>query len=112
MNYPEYDISDLYNSAQDGDYSYNEFSEFITQLIEHCILENEIEKGIAALVAAKGTKILSEKQSRVLERVVSRYENEECKLCGEKIPLNEVLNLDDNDGFCNYHKNQMDKDKD
>jgi hypothetical protein len=112
MNYQEYDKRDLYHSERDGDYSYSEFSEFITLLIERDILDNEIEIGIVKLVDSKGTKILSEKQSKVLAKIVSRYESRECKLCGESIPLNEILDFEYNEGFCSYHKSIMDKNQD
>lgn len=112
MKYPMYDDKDLKFAEQDGNYPVSDFASFISQLIDQNILYNNIERGIAAFVNSKGTKSLSDKQAKVLEIIVSRYANKECKVCGEKIPLGEVLDLDDNDGLCSYHKQQFDKDKD
>jgi acid phosphatase family membrane protein YuiD len=109
MNFPIYDEADAKFAAHDGNVSIIEFSEFISQLIEQDEFENSTEKGIITLVDSRGTEVLTTKQAKVLEIVISRYEGEECKLCGEPIPLNEVLYHELNDGYCSYHKNQADK---
>jgi hypothetical protein len=112
MKYPTYDDKDLKFAQHDGNYPVSEFASFLSQLIDKDVLENDTEKGIVSFVNSKGTKSLSDKQAKVLDIIVSRYNNKECKVCGETIPLSEVLDLDDNDGLCNYHKHQFDKDKD
>lgn len=109
MNFPVYNASDLHNAMQDGNHELLEFTEFLSQLSEQEILDNTTEKGILAFVQSKGTEELSTNQAKVLDIILARYDNQECKLCGEKIPLNEVLFLDENDGFCSYHKHMMDK---
>ena len=111
MKYTIYDNKDLELAVQDGNYPASEFSNFVSQLIEQERWENDIEKGIIAIVNSKGTRTLSDKQSKVLEIIVSRFDSEECRICGVKIPLSEVFDLDDNDGLCSYHKHQFDKDK-
>jgi hypothetical protein len=112
MKYPVYDESDLKKDEEDGNYIVSEFTEFISQLIDNKILDNEVEKGIIALVDAKGTSGLSEKQGSVLDTIISRYDGFECKICGEKIPLNEALDFEESDGLCNYHQSQLDKEND
>ncbi len=113
MDIPIYDENDLKYADQDGDINISEFADFFSQLEENEILDNPTEKGVVALVNSKGTKVLSSKQLNVLKIIVSRYENEECKLCGERIPLNEVLHFyDEYDGFCSYHKHIFDKEND
>jgi hypothetical protein len=112
MKYPLYDNDDLMFAEKDANYPVSDFADFISQLVEQDILENSTEKGIASLVNSTGTKVLSTKQRYVLDVIVSRYDDKECSLCGEKIPFSEVLNFDFNDGLCSYHKNQADKDND
>jgi hypothetical protein len=112
MEYPIYDDGDLKFAEKDGNFPVTDFASFISQLLDQHILDNDTEIGIATFVKSKGTKSLSINQAKVLKIIISRYDNEECKVCGEKIPLNEVLDLDDNDGLCSYHKYQSDKDKD
>lgn len=110
MKYPEYDINELELAEREGNFETTDFSNFIFKLIESDEFEHDTERGIAAFIDSNGTAGLSESQKKVLEIIVSRYDNEECKLCGIKIPLNEVF--DDNNGFCSYHKWQADKDED
>ncbi len=112
MKYPPYDSDDLMFAEKDGNNWVSDFADFISQLVEQDILENSTEKGIVAHVNSKGTKLLSPKQGAVLDNIISRYDDKECKLCGAEIPLNEVLNLDENDGLCSYHKYQADKEED
>lgn len=111
MNYPIYDKTDQHLSSNEGDQFIAEFSEFVNQLINSDVLDNHVEKVIIAYVDTNGTNNLNEKQAGVLGKLVDQYSHEECKVCGEKIPLNEVLHfLAFNDGYCNFHKNKMDND--
>lgn len=108
MSIPVYSKSDAYNAHIDGEDRITNFEEFILLLIENDDFQNAKEAGIVAFVKNEGTSALSPKQLYVLEKIVSRYNDKECVICGEKIPLNEVF--DDNDGYCSYHKYVMDKD--
>lgn len=110
MNFPIYDESDVKFASEEGNYPISVFNSFISQLIDEDVLERPEERGVVAFVSSKGTSPLSPNQSKVLSIVVSRYENLECKLCGDPIPLDEALNHDFNDGYCSYHKFQADKD--
>lgn len=110
MELPEYNKGSLYLAKRDGDHYYTEFAEFISQLIERDLYDDDVERGILAYVKENGTDKLSDKQKYRLEQIVDRYAHEECSICSEPIPLNEALDIDENDGLCSYHKHQMDKD--
>lgn len=110
MGIPEYNMNDIRMAEREGEFYYLEFHEFISQLLDRDLYENDTERGILAYIKDNGTDRLSAKQGYRLNKILERYNNEECNICGEKIPLNEVLDLDDNDGLCSYHKHQMDKD--
>lgn len=110
MEIPEYNENSLYTAEKDGEYYYSEFAEFISQLIERGHYENDTERGILAYVNDKGTDTLSDKQKYRLEQIIDKFAHVEFAICGEPIPLNEVLDIDENDGLCSYHKHQMDKD--
>lgn len=113
MGIPIYNENDLKSAVQDGALNFLEFADFLSQLVENEILENPTEKGVVTLANSKGTEVLSPKQLNVLSIIASKYNNEECKLCGERIPLNEVFHFyDDYDGYCSYHKHVMDKEND
>lgn len=112
MKYPQYDPNESYFAEKDGNYPVSDFTSFVSQLLDLKVLSNPVEKGVIELVNEMGTNQLTAKQGKVLDIIVSRYNNEECKICGVEIPLSEVLYLDENDGMCSYHKNQFDKDKD
>lgn len=109
MKYPIYDDKDLTFAEKDGNYPISDFANFISQLINQDVLDNQTEKGIIAFVKSNGTKSLSYNQGKVLDMIVSRYDSMECLVCGNKIPLSEALD-DDNGGLCSYHRNQADKD--
>lgn len=111
MKYPIYDDKDLKFSEQDGNHTVSEFASFISQLIVQDVLNSNTEKGIIAFVNTRGTKLLSDKQAKVLDMIISTYDNKKCKICGTNISLSEVLELDDNDGLCSYHKHESDNEK-
>lgn len=104
MNIPIYNQSDL--NIDDG-VEYNEFSEFISQVIDMELHENETELGICKKIITDGTKGLSDKQLYHVKNIVTRYEKE-CAACGEQISLNEVLVLEGN--LCSYHQYLSEKD--
>lgn len=103
MKYPEYNQSDLSHAVQDGNYPVSDFHDFIERLIKMDALDHPVEKGIVAWVAERGTSELSVNQRNVLDRIVQRYDSANCLICGEKIPLLEVLD-DEHDGLCSYHR--------
>ena len=110
MEIPEYNINSLKMAERDGEFYHIDFADFISQLIERDMIDDNTEKGILAFVNDKGTEQLSNKQKFRLEKIVERFADVRCKICGEEIPINEVLDIDENDGLCSYHKHQMDKD--
>ena len=109
MEIPKYNKGNLYSAEIDGEYYYAEFADFISQLLERGHFKDDTERGILAYVNVNGTDALSTKQKYRLEQIIDEFANEECSICGEPIPLNEVLDIDENDGLCSYHKYQMDK---
>lgn len=110
MDIPEYNMDSLKMAERDGEFYHTDFASFISQLIERDMVDDSTERGILAFVNDNGTEKLSDKQKFRLQKIVERYGREECKICGEKIPLDQVLDIDENDGLCSYHKHQMDKD--
>ncbi len=110
MEIPEYNKNSLFLAQRDGDHYYTEFAEFISQVLERDLYEDDVERGILAYVNDNGTEKLSDKQMFRLKQIVERYANEECLICSESIPLSEALDIEENNGLCSYHKYQMDKD--
>ena len=110
MEIPEYNTNSLKMAEADGEFHHTDFAEFISQLIDRDMIDDSAERGILAFVKDNGTDKLSDKQKFRLEKIVQRYADVRCKICGEEIPINEVIDIDDNDGLCSYHKHQMDKD--
>lgn len=110
MEIPEYNINDLKMAERDGEFIYVEFDDFVNGLIDRDMIDDTAEKGILAFVKENGTAKLSPKQKYRLEKIVEEYGTESCTICSEEIPFNEVLDFDENDRLCGYHKHQMDKD--
>lgn len=104
MNIPDYTPHDLH--INDGGEIF-EFQEFISEVIRMELFENEIELGVCKKNLSNGTNGLSNKQLYHIKNIVDRYDKN-CLICGENIPLNEVIYLDGD--YCSYHQNQMDKD--
>lgn len=108
MEFPVYKEKDLVREIMDGDNYNSDFAKLIEELYERDEFENDIEKGIAAKVIAEGTYNLSKNQSYHVQNIFDRYNDKRCSLCGDNIPLNEVLYLEGS--LCSYHQNQSDID--
>jgi hypothetical protein len=108
MEFPIYKEKDLVRDVMDGSYYNSDFAQLFQDLLDRDQFENDIEKGIAAQIVAEGTYNLSEKQLWHAQQVFERYNSERCTVCGELIPLNEVLYLDN--GLCSPHQNIFDED--
>ncbi|GEM_PF-2976189 len=111
MNYPIYNKSDLHFAERDGNQEVIEFADFISQLINADVVDHPVEEGIISLVNDVGTQKLTLKQSKVLEKIVYRYSNTVCRICGENISLSDALFLDGK-GLCIYHNQQLSKEDD
>lgn len=110
MEIPEYNMNGLRMAEKDGEFYHSDFADFISQLIDRDMIDDDTERGILAFVNDNGTEKLSPKQKFRLEKILERYADEKCKICGCEIPIDEVLDIDENDGLCSYYKHQMDKD--
>jgi hypothetical protein len=106
MEYPIFAKNNLKSAIGDGNYPVSDFLEFLKQLVNRNSLNNSTETGVVAYVRDNGTESLSEKQAKVLKIIISRY-NFECKLCGTQISFDEVLGIEDNNGFCSAHVNYL-----
>ena len=107
MDFPIYKTKDLTRELMEGDHYNSNFASLIEELYERDEFDNDTEKGIAAKVIAEGTYALSSNQSYHIQNIFDRYNNKRCGICGEVIPISEVLLLDSN--LCSYHQNQFDK---
>lgn len=103
MNYPIYGKQELQFSEQDGAYHISDFHNFITTLLERNILDHVVEEGVAKLVSINGTDTLSTKQKGVLNIILKNNINySNCNRCQTEIPFSEILDANDNGGYCNY----------
>jgi len=110
MKYPVYGKDELIDAIKEGYYSIVEFTSFLKQLEERNLVTNSTEQGIIAYIKTNGTNKLSTKQVNVLELIISRYSNKECRLCGEEISLIDSLDFTENNGFCVVHRTILDQD--
>lgn len=83
---------------------------FISNALEQGLLEHDTEAGIARQVQAQGTESLSEKQSKVFNRIVERFSGLTCNRCQNTIELEEAPGSIDNGGYCSYCWYQVQKD--
>lgn len=109
MNYPIYDIHDLYMVPKEGTYEYSDFHDLISDLLKKDLLESSTEIGIAKYILANGTKSLSGKQSYIIQKVTNRYNSLTCNRCALAIPFSEVIFSMDNGGLCDYCNHQVQK---
>lgn len=102
MEIPIYSSNDLF----EGTSEFNEFSEFISHVIQMKEYHSDIEFGICRKIESDGTEELSDKQLFHIRNIVNRN-SKECAVCGERIPLNEVFLLEGD--LCSYHQHTLNK---
>ena len=110
MEYPKYTMGDLRMVPKDGTFEIEEFHNLIADLLDHDMLENDVEIGIAKYIMDNGTEKLSPKQGYVVNSVLERYCDRSCERCGLTIPLSEVIASElVTGGLCDYCEHMTSK---
>lgn len=89
-------------------YNEEDFNSFVEDLIRSGRL-NENEARTAQYMLDNGYEALSEPQKRVFDDAIRKNSVNECGMCAEDIPWNEMLNALDNGGLCSYCQHVKEK---
>ena len=95
MNIPIYNQTNLVTSLKDGNYEYDDFADFISQLLQERDELTPKERGIINKTNSEGTYNLNENEMNSLKKIVMRYKKK-CGSCDTEISLNEVFHT----GIC------------
>lgn len=86
-----------------------DFTDFLTDLVDAQRLNEKKEYGIAQLAIDSGYTELSEKQKFVLTNAIKDFTYDECLRCSSSIPWSEMYATEEYGQYCSWCHHMMDK---
>ncbi|PLX01108.1 MAG: hypothetical protein C0594_14395 [Marinilabiliales bacterium] len=110
MTLIDFSREDIIRAEKEGNHEVYTFIIFLKELVDHGYLDHPTEIGVAKYIISNGTESLTRSQRKVLkEQIMKKFPQNDCELCGEPIPYDELLESYDNGGYCSRCKHNLDK---